>query len=1077
MSKTFSIYRSSAGSGKTRTLAKQYLRLALKFRSDYFKHILAVTFTNKSTQEMKDRILAYLDDFSNDQSQDLAAELQKELKLDTSTFKQNAQEVRSEILHKYSQFSISTIDAFFQRVIRAFTREAGLSGDYRLEVEHDEVVDEVISNLMEELGSNDQLTQWVVEFASKNLEEDKGWDVRPGLREFAAEIFKEEFRLIENEVEAITSKPDFFATLKGKLVAQRSEFLNFIRPRATEAVKAIEDHGLSVTDFKYGAKGSLYSHLVKLSTIKSVRDYPESRSRAENEFTVPKGVVSEKSPRRNDVLSLAEQKLVPILKEINDYYKKRSAAALSAEFVLSNFYAFGLIADISRKLREYKQENNMMLLSDAPYFLNSVIGESDTPFVYEKVGSFYKNFLIDEFQDTSGLQWKNFKPLIINSLDSGYESTIVGDVKQAIYRWRSGDLYLLQKQVGTEIGEHRTGSYTLDRNFRSSKQIVAFNNEVFKAAAQLVAQETGAAIPADVYGDVVQGIQKKSEGFVDVSFLSNEDGEKWDEFALQRVPGYLERLQGLGVSLKDIAILVRSNYDGQRIVTQLLEYKHSGNAKKDCRYDVVSNESLQLDGAGSVNFLIGALQYLQNPDNAIARAQVAFEYTRLRKSTSDLHQVFTVSNQATFESNLPESFTRQKSSLKKLPLFELTETLIELFGLGKEAGELEYLQTFQNEVLTFSNRERNDIGAFLDWWDEIGRKKSVQVSGDLDAAQIITVHKAKGLQFKYVILPFCGWELDHGWKTPMMWVKSDQAPYDKAGFLPVNYAGRLEESYFVEYYREERIRSYLDNLNLLYVALTRAEHGMIVTAPYSKSGNKLSNVGYLLHNVVRQPTFVAQWNDKLKELKTSAWTNFEEERKSPVESLSLTQYTAGSWRNKMVIRQNAAGHFKEQESETTARIKYGIHLHTIFSRIQYQEELDEAFTVLQHTGIINEQEKPLIRGLIDELLTNETIASWFDKTWVVRTEVPVLLPGGEESRIDRLMIKDKQAIVVDFKTGNPTKSDTQQVSGYLDTLRKMNFVDVSGYLLYIRTGEVVQVPPGKPTRSSKQNKNQLGLDF
>ncbi len=1077
MAKTFSIYRSSAGSGKTRTLAKEYLALALHFRSDYFKHILAVTFTNKSTQEMKDRILAYLNDFSNDKSAELAAELQKELKLDASTFKQNAEEVRSEILHKYSQFSISTIDAFFQRVIRAFTREAGLSGDYRLEVEHDEVVDEVIGNLMEELGANQQLTQWVVDFASKNLEDDKGWDVRPGLREFAKEIFKEEFRLVESEVDEITRAPLFFDGLKKQVSDQRNQFINFIKPRAVAAMQAIHAQGLAVNDFKYGTRGSLYTHLVKLATLKSVKDYPESRARAENEFTFAKNVPNDKSLKRNQVLELAEQKLVPLLIEINEFYKKYGVRALSCEVVLNNFYAFGLIADISRKLKDYKQENNMMLLSDAPYFLNTVIGENDTPFVYEKVGSFYKNFLIDEFQDTSGLQWKNFKPLIANSLDSGHPSIIVGDVKQAIYRWRSGDLYLLQKKVAEQIGEHRTEVFMLDKNFRSSKQIVSFNNTVFHAAAHLVARETGATIATDVYKDVAQGIQKKSDGFVEVSFLAGEDGEKWDEIALQSIPEYLEKLQRLNVALKDVAILVRANFDGQRIVSHLLEYKHSGQAKENFKYDVVSNESLQLDGAGSVNFLINALQYLQSPDNDIARAQLAFEYARLKKATNDLHQVFTVSNQTTFESNLPDSFTKQKTGLKKLPLFELTETLIELFGLGHAQGELEYLQTFQNEVLNFSSRERNDIGAFLDWWDETGRKKSIQISGDVDAAQIITVHKSKGLQFKYVIIPFCSWELDHGWKSPMMWVKSDQSPFDKAGYLPVNYSSKLEESFFVEYYKEERMRCYLDNLNLLYVALTRAEHGMIITAPYSKENKKLGTVGNLLHNVVQQPEFAAYWNKNEKIWKAGDWSNYDEQRALPIASLPLKQYAANSWRSKLVIRQNAAGHFREQESETTTRIKYGIHMHTILSRIRYRDELDETFVYLQHAGIINEQEKPEIRELVEELFSGSTVASWFEKEWTVRTEVPVLLPGGEESRIDRLMTNGQQAVVVDFKTGNPTKSDNQQVNGYLDTLRKMNFQDVKGYLLYIKTGEVVQVPQGKPTKSSKQNKDQLGLDF
>jgi ATP-dependent helicase/nuclease subunit A len=239
----------------------------------------------------------------------------------------------------------------------------------------------------------------------------------------------------------------------------------------------------------------------------------------------------------------------------------------------------------------------------------------------------------------------------------------------------------------------------------------------------------------------------------------------------------------------------------------------------------------------------------------------------------------------------------------------------------------------------------------------------------------------------------------------------------------------------------------------------------------------LGTVGNLLYHVARQPDFAASWNENDKVWKAGAWTNYEEQHLPPVASLSLNKYAAGSWRSKLIIRHHAAGHFKEQESETTTRIKYGIHLHTIFSRIRYRDELDETFAALQHSGIINEQEKPVIRELVDELFANQTIAAWFDKTWAVRTEVPVLLPGGEESRIDRLMIKDKQAVVVDFKTGNSTKTDIQQVNGYLETLRKMNFQEVSGYLLYIRTGEVVQVPSGKSTKTTKQNKSQLGLDF
>ncbi|MCE7863475.1 MAG: hypothetical protein DYG99_08035 [Bacteroidetes bacterium CHB5] len=1078
MSKPFSIYRSSAGSGKTRTLAKQYLKLALGHNADYFKHILAVTFTNKSTQEMKDRILKYLDEFSNDRAQDLAKELQKELGLDAQTFKQHAEAMRSVILHKYSQFSISTIDAFFQRVIRAFTREAGLSGDYRLEVEQEEVVDEVINNLMEELGSKKELTEWVVGIAQQNVANNVSWDVRPGLREFSKEIFKEEFRLVENEVAAVAKQPDFFINLKHILTAERHQFLAAIKKRAARAVAIIQNEGWTNDDFKYGKVGA-FSFMLKLSNLKQVVEVDQEGigKRPLNEYQSSSNWPATKTAHKARMEQVAAEQLIPLLLEILDIHQKGYVRALSAEIVLSNLNEFGLIADIAQKLKEYKQENNMMLLSDAPYFLNSVIDGSDTPFVYEKVGSFYKNFLIDEFQDTSGLQWKNFKPLIVNSLDAGYSSMIVGDVKQAIYRWRSGDLFLLQSGVNTEIGESRIEPYVLDKNYRSSRQIVAFNNAVFQAAAQLAQKDIGAAVIPEVYKDVVQGTDKKQEGFVEVAFLGGNENEEWKEIALQHIPLFLERLQALKINLKDIAILVRTNDDGQQIVQHLVEFKHTGKSKEGFRYDVVSNESLRLDGSGVVNFLITALKYLHNPDDHIACAQLSYEYARFNHALTDLHQVFTVSNQTLIESHLPDSFTRYKARLKKLPLLELTETLIEIFDLGKLTGELEYLQTLQNEILNFSNRERNDMGAFLDWWEDVGHKKSIQLSGDVDAAQIITVHKSKGLQFKYVLVPFCSWELDHGSKRPMMWVKSDQKPFDGAGVLPVNYSSKLTETFFKDAYEEERKRCYLDNLNLLYVALTRAEHGLIVTAPAPGKKKKLNNVGTLLHEIVQQPALATGWRAPEQVWRAGEWTNDREEQNSSVASLSLKKYVSASWANKLVIRHHSAGHFQLDESETTTRIKYGIHLHTIFSRIRYKDDLNETFQMLQQSGIMNEQEKPVIRQLVDELLANETVASWFDKDWEVRTEVPVLLPGGKESRMDRLMLKGRQAVVVDFKTGTPTNADLHQVNGYLDTLRKMNFHPVKGYLLYIRTGEVVQVPPDKPAKSAKQNKDQLGLEF
>lgn len=1096
MVRTFSIYRSSAGSGKTRTLAKEYLKLALQYRADYYKYILAVTFTNKASQEMKDRILAYLDDFARGRSSELAEELKSELSLDAQTFQQYSQAAQAAILHQYAQFSISTIDAFFQKVIRSFTRESGLIGDYRLEVEHDTVLEEVIDNLIDELGNNRELTEWVVEFAKENLENERAWDVRYSLIEFAREIFREEFKAIEDDVNNTTAQPGFFKRLKNQLWAQKNLFLGKVSKPAQEALEIIQANGWNAEDFSYGKGSGIITFFAQYAGEKNLSRFKPPSGRLRTYFTEPENWPGKRSPHAAVIRRVAGEKLVPELLSIIAAYDEHFTSALSAEMVLKNLYVFGLIADIARKLKEYKDENNVMLLADAPKFLNGVIRDSDTPFIYEKVGSFYRNYLIDEFQDTSGMQWRNFQPLIMNSLDQGYPGLVVGDVKQAIYRWRGGDLNLLQHEIVSHVGEQRVSVKALDRNFRSARQVVDFNNAVFGTASKIVATETGASIPLEAYTDVVQKISKLDEGFVQVTFIREPAPEenqlsiqeepdpegvasKWHAAALDQLPLTLEELQQHGVALKDIAILVRKNDEGQRIATHLLHHKNSGKAKPGCHYDVVSNESLRIDGASSVNLLLGAMRYLLNPEDSIARAQLGYEFSRLHEPERDLSLVFAVANQAIFENNLPEAFTERKPALKKLSLIELTESLIGIFDLGSQQGELVYLQAFQDLVLDFYNRERNDLGAFLEWWEDNRHKKSVQISGDVNAAQILTIHKSKGLQFKYVIIPFCAWSMDHdNWQAPNLWVRSDQEPFANAGYLPVRYSKILEQTCFAPYYEEEHTRSYLDNLNLLYVALTRAEYGLIITAPHPDIRSTKNTVAALLCNSIRaSEALQPAWSEAEGVYKSGVHKAGMVQQHEEAGHLSLSAYLSSPWREKLVIRQSGASYFNDVDEEQRGKITYGIHMHAVLSRMKYADEIESRLDEIILEGLITAAEKSTLYNELIALLAINEVGQWFTRQWKVQTEVPILLPGGGESRLDRLIWKDKKAIVIDFKTGEQKKDDNKQVLAYIDTLRQMNFLDVSGYLLYLRDKEVVEVKPGGKQKVVKKvaDKDQMSL--
>ena len=1026
---------------------------------------------------MKDRILHYLDRFAKGIEDEVANELKKELKLDDSTFQQHAQEIQSAILHQYAQFSISTIDAFFQKVIRSFTREAGLMGDYRLEVEQDEILEEVIDNLIDELGNQKELTQWVVDFAKENLENERAWDVRFSLIEFAKEIFRDEFKEIEEDVIRRTSDRDFFRRLRENLWATKGKFLSEAQALGKQGLEIFRTSEVTLSDISYGRGSGLLTFFETYANANGLKSIAEPSTRITEYFDDAENWPQKKTPRRRTVTDLAT-KLIPLKRQLTDLYDKHFAAALSAEVVLQNLYVFGLIADISRKLKEYKAENNVMLLADAPQFLNGVIQDSDTPFIYEKVGSFYRNYLIDEFQDTSAMQWKNFLPLLVNSMDQGYSSLVVGDVKQAIYRWRGGDLKLLQEDVEKHIGSRRTDIQVLNSNFRSSATIVNFNNIMFEAASEAVSLETKKQIASDAYHDVRQQLFHGDEGFVRIKFLKDHEELSWQDQAINLLPLYLEQLQDLGIALKDVAILVRKNDEGQQIVTKLLLYKNSDLAKPGYKYDVVSNESLRIDGASSVNLLLGAMRYLLNPDDVISRAQLGYEFARQQEPTRPLTDVFAVANQVFFESNLPPAFAREKSSLKKLPLFELTETLIEIFKLGDQKGELAYLQAFQNLVLEFYNREKNDLGAFLEWWELNKHKKSIQVSGEVDAVQILTIHKAKGLQFKYVIIPFCVWNLDHDpFRSPTLWVNSPEPPFNDAGFLPVRYSKSLEKTCFKNFYLEERTRSYLDNLNLLYVALTRAEKGMILLAPHRSKIENVRSAADVLQYGILNTILVENWNQSTFEYSAGIPAPAGDLSPEKSEAIHLNSYPAFHWREKLVIRQTAKGYFDPTQNEKREKMNFGIHLHTILSRIKYSQELIPAVEQMLLEGFITEDEKQPLVNEIEELFKLPQVSRWFQQDWEIRTEIPILLPDGTENRIDRLMIKDKKALVVDFKTGSPQKADHTQVLVYMDILRKMNFLEVEGYLLYIKTKQVASVSREKVKVSKRKDENQISLEF
>ena len=1005
---------------------------------------------------MKERILHYLNDFANGLENNLAEEIEKELGFKPEELRKRSKVVQSAILHQYSQFAISTIDAFFQKVIRSFTREAGLLGNFRLEVENDLVVKEVVNELMDELGTNQQLTDWVVEFSRDRLLEGENWNIVAALNGFAREIFSEEFQAIEDQLEKPTSETNPYVETMKVLQKELELFENEMKKYAVEALSIIDNNGITADDFSYKDQGTALKYFLEFSRG---RYYSSKGSRIQSALAAGSNWGAKKGKNYNALTDLADSQLLPILRAMADYDKENGPKYNSIIQVLKNFYAFGLIADITRKLKIYKQENNIMLLADAPKFLNGVINDSDTPFIYEKVGSYFQNYLIDEFQDTSGFQWKNFFPLLKDAIDQNQSSMVVGDVKQSIYRWRGGDQQLLQNEVEQAIGEIATDTKGLNTNYRSAEVVVDFNNSIFEKASGIVSDITGQTMATKAFKDVKQEIVKyPGKGFVEINFIEKpEDEEDWTAEVMERLPELVEELQDKKIKLKDIAILVRKNEEGQRIATELLQYKNT-QAKPGYHYDVVSNESLRLDTAASVNLLLSALRYLHNPNDAIVRGQLAFEVTK----DKPLDKVFMEAGKFHMDELLPDEFQKQTGWLNKLSVFELTEELIRMFELGKEESELAYLQAFQDLVLEFSAMEKNDLATFLEWWENMRGKKSIQVAGNVDAINVLTIHKSKGLQFKYVIIPFLDWKLNHE-ISPLLWVQSDQPPFDKMGYLAVRYSSSLENTYFEEAYKTEYTKAFIDNLNLLYVSFTRAEEGLIAFAsqPNKKKRDwKPTSAGDLVHECIEgNEKLSPHFKDNQLRLGNLELLNNAQPKNDYLPE-SLKHYASYDWRQKLVIKREGAEFFEESISEKRASINYGILLHRLLSHIKYKSEAESVLNELRIKNEFTEEERVVLSEALNKMLDHEVVSSWFGKEWEVRNEVPVLIPGGRQSRIDRVMFGKKNTVIIDYKTGAKKDQDRKQVEGYAGLLTQMGYPNVQGYLLYLEELDVVEVLAG-----------------
>ncbi|WNB17573.1 UvrD-helicase domain-containing protein [Marivirga arenosa] len=1077
--KLFKVYKSSAGSGKTFTLTKEYLKLALRF-PDHFKKILAVTFTNKATQEMKERIIQNLFEFTRSTDSVMAQQLKAYLNINDSQVKQKSKDLLSAILHNYSRFSVQTIDTFFQNVTRSFARELSIQGDGELLLNTDEVRQSVLDLLLEDISdpNNVSLKNWVIDFSINKLEDKGRWDVRNDILSFTEELLKDDFKVIEEALNYDLSdykKLDAFKKYIQEIIAS---FENTLDGISKKALKLIETKGLSLDDFS-GKRRSAPNFFNKIN--KTTKNYDLANL---VNSTVKKALDSEgetlaakTSTHKELIIQTAKEGLLDYFNEAIEFIKKKGSDYRTAVNIHKNIYLIGLTRHFNQRLANYKQEEGIQFLSDTTQFLNEIIGTDPTesPFVYEKMGSFYDNFLIDEFQDTSTLQWQNFKPLIENSLAEGNENLVVGDVKQSIYRWRGGDWRLLLKGLKDDIPTAFYQEKELTHNFRSKPNVIDFNNDLFTSLPELIiSQATNKKtnqfsedvehllqdLPA-AYHEVVQ--QKKDkypfDGYVDLQFfeeevLENGDKISWKAKAISKFISDLEKLQDAGINLKEVGVLVRKKSEGIEIQDYIEVYKKENPEKlRRYHYNIISDETLLLSSAHIVNFLLNCFNYLYTEDD-IALAQIKFYY----------HQIILNENQATHQlvkknstdDLIPSHFLSSQKHLMSLSLLEMSEQLIQIFELKKIQQEKAYLSAFQDVLLEFGNK--GGIPDFMEWWEQNNSSYAIKLQSDENAARLMTIHKSKGLEFTVCMIPLLDWQLSpNGLMAPTLWVNTNGTPFDKISYLPVKHGSSLINSVFENAYWQEEVKSYLDNLNVLYVAMTRAGDALIVNS------NAKSKTGYISKLIQEFASEHSDWNIEEfrlqigsdEELVSIAKEVNRNKDDATNESINLTYYESHNWHNKLQIKESNA---LIEDDSGISRTDFGIYVHDILSKLNDIQELPVLLDKYKAEKSLSESDFNDIQEIVSSNLEKGSdLLEWFETDWQVKTEVPVLLPDGSLIRLDRVLIKENEARILDFKTGKKSEADKKQLNFYKKTLKKMGYQKVTAHLAYLDPLEILEV--------------------
>ena len=1086
MVKPLTVYKASAGSGKTFTLATEYIRLLVENPTSY-RNILAVTFTNKATEEMKMRILSQLYGIWKQlpESADYMKAIQEKTGYKTALISERAGISLANLIHNYNYFRVETIDTFFQSVLRNLARELELTTNLRIGLNDHQVEEIAVDQLIADLSTTDIVLQWIMRYILESISDDRSWNVISHIKKFGRTIFQDRYKEVSDELSRKMQEPGFFESYTSRLRELRDTAVERMKEIGESFFDTLEAEGLTVDDLSGKGRGiaSFFNKLRNGSFDPSIEN-----ATVANHLGNPEKWCTKTHPQRTFIYTLAEGTLGDILRYAVDERPRQWKLYKSADLTLRHLNQLRLLGSIEQKVRALNADANRFLLSDTQQLLHALIGESDSPFIFEKIGAQLEHVMIDEFQDTSTVQWQNFRVLLAEAMShEGSSNLIVGDVKQSIYRWRSGDWRLLN-DIEQLFDSRQIDTRALATNYRSQRNIITFNNAFFRHAARLEYLEQQELNPAEAqqlekaYADVEQQIPawKEPQGLVSISLLPADD---YQEATLSQIADTITALTAQGIPQREIAILVRVNASIPTIARYFMQQMPE--------VTIVSDEAFRLDASNAVNILIHALRLLVRPDDQLTKAALVKAWHRdVRHDAGDDNQLLLATTD--LDALLPEDFRTQRGQLVTMPLYDLAERLYGLFALEELDGQSAYVCTFFDQLAAFVSENTADISTFLSEWDETICKKTIQ-SDETEGVRILSIHKSKGLEYPYVIIPFCDWQLEK-LSDNILWCQPSEEPFSDLPIAPVDYSrSQMMGTIYEADYLHEHLQNTVDNLNLLYVAFTRACKGLYVIGKRNAKNARSTLIEQALPLVAQDlpeailegletddapihfsfgaPAVIPSAVEGSLRFLDSARNDNEEKSNPFLQPSEPVPVSFSSHESRVTFRQsNRSQAFLEADDEEAAKqqtyIQTGSVLHEIFSTIRTVDDIPDALRRLQFEGVLYDETitAPRITSLLKKRLEDPRVADWFSPRWTLFNECTILtVEDGQvlERRPDRAMTDGREWVVVDFKFGAPKPEYHDQVRQYMHLIQSMQAdpLPVRGYLWFVYSNRIEEVKP------------------